>query len=94
MLVMHYCTSPYRKNTHIGMPSSTATAGISLSLSVMEMVENFGLEANIVGINSDGGDNIWVCRESLESKYTNDSVLTTQYPIHHGVTCTYIGRGF
>ena len=56
------------------MPSTTVTDGVSLSLSVMELVENFGLEAKIVGITSDGGGNLRVCRESLESKYTNDSV--------------------
>ena len=57
------------------MPSTTATDGVSLSLSVMELVDNFGLEANIVGIKSDGGGNIWVYREELESKYTYDSVF-------------------
>ena len=46
-----------------------------MSLSVMEVVENFGLEEKIVGITSDGGGNIWVCREAIESKYTNDSVF-------------------
>ena len=58
----------------------------------MEVVDNFGLEANIVGITSDGGGNLRVCREALESNYTNDSVLRTQAPIHHGVPCTYISR--
>ena len=80
---------------HTGMPSTTATDGFSLSSSVMELVENFGLEANIVGIKSDGGGNIRVCREALESKYTNEYVFFfTQAPIHHRVPCTYIGRGF
>ena len=68
--------SSVEKNTHIGMPSTTDTYGVSLSLSVMDVVENFGLEAKIVGIKSDGGGNICVCRETLESKYTNDSVST------------------
>ena len=54
------------KNTHIGIPSTTATDVVSLSLSVMEVVENFGLGANIVGITSDGGGNIRVCREALD----------------------------
>ena len=63
------------KNTHIGMPSTTATDGVSLSFSVMEVVENFGLEAKIVGTTSDGGGNLQVCREALVSKYTNDSVF-------------------
>ena len=67
-LMLHYCTGPERSNTHIGMLSITATDGISLYLSYMEVVENFGLEANIVLITSDGGGNIWVCREALESK--------------------------
>ena len=74
-LTAHYCTGQERKNTHIGMPSTTATDGVSLSLSVMEVVENFGLEAKIVGITSDGGGNLRVCREALESKYTNDSLF-------------------
>ena len=76
------------------MPSTTATDGVSLSLSVVEVVENFGLEAKTVGIMSDVGGNIWVCREALELKYNNDSVSPpTQAPIHHVVSCTYIGRG-
>ena len=75
------------------MPYTTATDGVSLYLSIMEVVENFGLEANIVEITSDGGVILWVCREAMESKYTNDYV----YPppkalIHHGLPCTYIGR--
>ena len=47
----------------------------------MEVAENFGLEANIVGIKSYGGGNICVCREALESKYTNDSVLPPPNPL-------------
>ena len=62
------------------MPSTTATDGVSLSLSVMEVVENFGLEAKIVGITSDGGGNLRVCREAMESKYTNDSIFTHPSP--------------
>ena len=54
------------------MPSTTATDDVSLSLSIMEVVENFGSEEKIVGIMSDGGGNLRVCREALESKYTND----------------------
>ena len=38
-LKAHYCTGRY----HIGVPSTTTTDGVSLSLSVMEVVENFGL---------------------------------------------------
>ena len=53
------------KNTHIGMPSTTANYGVYLSLSIMEVVENFGLESNIVGITSDGGGNLWVCSEAM-----------------------------
>ena len=71
----HYCIGQERKNNHIGMPSTTDTDGVSLSLSVMNMVENFGLEEKIVGITSDGGGNIRVCREALESNYTNESVI-------------------
>ena len=56
----HNCTVPDRNNTHIGMPSTTATDGLSLSKSVMEVVDNFVLEINIVGITSDGGGSIWV----------------------------------
>ena len=59
----------------------------------MEAEENFGLKANIVGIISDGGGNIRVYREALDSIYSNESILTIQEPLHHGVTCEYIGRG-
>ena len=58
LLTAHYCTGPDIKNTHIGMPCTTDTDGVSLALSVMEVVDNFGLEANIFGIMSDGGGNL------------------------------------
>ena len=75
LLTSQYCTGPDRNNTHIGMLSITATDSVSLSLLVIEVVENSGLKENIVGINSDGGGNLWVFREALESKYTIDSVF-------------------
>ena len=77
------------------MTSITDTDGVSIYLSVMEVVENFGLGAKIVGIKSDGGENIRVCRLALESKYTNDSVLPHPSPYspcsalniyYHGLT--------
>ena len=92
-LTAHSCTDPERKNTKIGMPCTTSTDGVSLSLSTMEVVEKLSLEKKIEGITSGGGGNIPVCREALESKYTNDSVFHHQSPIHHGVPCTCIGRG-
>ena len=63
------------------MPSITATDSVSLYLSVMEMVEIFGLEENIVEITSDGGGNLRVCREALELKYTNDYVSPPHKPL-------------
>ena len=48
------------------MLSTTDTGGVSMYLSVMEVVENFSLEAKIVGVTSDGDGNLWVCREALE----------------------------
>ena len=63
------------KNIHIGMLSTTATDGVLMFFYVMEVVENFGLEENIVRITIYGGGNLMVCREALESKYTNDSVF-------------------
>ena len=80
-LTTHYCIVQDRKNTHIGMPSTTAPDGVSLSLSVMEVVNNFGLEAKIVGITIDGSGNLWVCREAPESKYTNGSVFSPPNPL-------------
>ena len=79
-LAEHYFTVPERNNTHIWMPSTTATDGVSLYLSVMEVVENFCLEENILGVTSGGGGNLQVCREALDSKYTNDSVFFHPIP--------------
>ena len=58
------------------MPSTTATSGLYLSFSIMEVVNNLGLESKILGVTSDAGSNLWVYREALESKYTNDSVFS------------------
>ena len=77
LLTAHYCTGPQRKKPHIGIPSITDTDGVYLYLSVMEVVDNSTLEAKIVGITSDDGSNLWVCREALKSKYTNE------YVFHH-----------
>ena len=65
-LMAHYFTGRERKNTCIGMLSTTATDGVSLSLSVMQVVDNFVFEAKIVGIKIDGGGNLRFCREALE----------------------------
>ena len=80
-LTTHYCTGPEINNTHFGMPSTTATDGVSLYLSVIEVVVNFGLEAKIVRITSNGGGNLRVCREALESKYTYDPVFSPPKPL-------------
>ena len=63
------------------MPSTTATDGVSLSLYVMEVVDEFSLESNIVGITNYGGINLWVCREALDSKYTNEYVFPPPKPL-------------
>ena len=63
------------------MLSTTVTSSASLSKSIAEVVENFGLEAKIVGITSDGGENLQVCREALESKYNKDSVFSPHKPL-------------
>ena len=63
LLTTHYFTGLERNNTNIGIIYTNATDVVSLSLSVIEVVENFGLEAKIVGTTSDGGGNIWICRE-------------------------------
>ena len=75
------------------MLSTTATDGVSLSLSVMEVMDNFGLESKIVGITSDGGGNIQVCREALESKYTNDSVFSPPKPLFTMERLAHILKG-
>ena len=62
------------------MPSTTAPDGVYLYKYVMEVVENLGLEEKIVAINSDGSGNIWVYREALESKYSNESVFNHPTP--------------
>ena len=59
----------------------------------MEVVENFGLEAKIVGITSDGGGNIWVFREELESKYTNESVFPPSKPLFTMERLTHVLTG-
>ena len=63
------------------MLSTTATDSVSLYLSVMEVVDNFGWEAKILGITIDGGGTLWVFREALESKYTNYSVSPPPKPL-------------
>ena len=79
-LMANYFTVPDRNNSHIVMPYITDTDDVSLSKYVMEVVDNFGLEENIVGIISDDGGNIQVCREVMESKYSNDSVFHQPIP--------------
>ena len=65
-LTAHYCTGPNINTTHIEMPSTIGTDGVSLYKYVAGVVENFGSEANIVGITSASGVNAWVCREAME----------------------------
>ena len=76
------------------MPSTTDTDGVSLYLSVMEVVENFGLEENIVGITSDDCGNIRVCREALESKSTNNYVPPPPNPLFTMECLAHILAGY
>ena len=66
LLTAHYCKSININNTHIEIPSTPATDGVSLYKSIIEVVENFVLEENIVVITFDVGKNIRVCREAME----------------------------
>ena len=59
----------------------------------MEMVENFGLESNILGINSDGGGNTRVFRETLESKYSNEYVFPPPNPLFNMERLEHILEG-
>ena len=93
LLTAHYCTGPERKKTHIGMPSTTAIDGVSLYFYVMEVVDNSNLEAKIVGITSDDGGNLWVCREALKSKYTNDFVFHHSSPYSPWITLRIYWKG-
>ena len=89
-MTTHYYTSTNRNNTHIGMLSTTASDYFSVSKYVAEVVENLGLEAKIVGDMSGCGGNLRVCRETLESKYSNNSVF--HHPIPSSTWIAYIGR--
>ena len=66
---------------YIGSGGKHSNDGVYLYLSVMDVVDNSNLEAKIVGIISDDGGNVWVCREALKSKYTNDSVFPPLNPL-------------
>ena len=79
--MVHYCTSTDINTTHIGMPYTTGADDFFLSKSVADVVDNFGLEADILGITSDGGGNLRFCREALEFKYSNDSVFHHKDPL-------------
>ena len=94
LLTAHYCTGPERKKTHIGMPSTTSIDGVSLYLSVMEVVDNSTLEAKIVGTTSDDGGNIWCCREALKSNTPMTLFSTIKAPYNICARQSMVNRGF
>ena len=49
--------------------------------------------ANIVGITSDGGGNLRVCREALESKYTNNYIPPPTKPLFTMECLAYVLTG-
>ena len=77
-LMANYFTVPDRNNSHIVMPYITDTDDVSLSKYVMEVVDNFGLEENIVGIISDDGDNIHVYGRHWSQNTAMTPFSTTQ----------------
>ena len=82
-LMAHSCTVPDRNNSHIGMVYTTNTDDVSLSKSVMEVMDNFVLEESIVWIISDDDGNIQV----YERHWIQNTVMTpffiTQAHLHH-----------
>ena len=71
----HYKLEYVRKNSHIGMPTTSSTEGESLAFTVSNVTNQFILRLKLVGITSDEVTYMSVCKAILESNFDNTGVF-------------------
>ena len=74
-MTAHYTSDHVREHAHIGIPITTSTDGESLAVTVGNVINQFNLGPKLVGITSDGGNNLAICKAILESAFVNAGVF-------------------
>ena len=63
------------------MPITTSTGGDILAALVCDVINRFNLGSKLVGITSDGGTSLAICKAVLESNFNNMEVFDLEKPI-------------
>ena len=71
----HYTRENVREYAHIGISITTSTDGESLTVPVSNVINQFSLGSNIVGIPSDGRTNLARFKAILENNLDNKGVF-------------------
>ena len=77
----NYTCEHVRENAHIGIPITTSTDVESLAVPVGNVINQFNLGSKLVGITSDGGTNLVICKPILKSTFDNMGVFDLENPI-------------
>ena len=80
-MTAHYTREHFKEYAHIGMPITTSTDGKSLEVTLDNVTNQFNLGSKLVGITSDGGTNLAICKAILESTSDNTGVFDLVNPM-------------
>ena len=74
-MTAHYTREHVREHAPIGITIIKSTDGESLAVQVSNVINQFSLGSELVGITSDGGTNLTIWKSILESKFDNTGVF-------------------
>ena len=77
----HFAREQSREYANIGMTITTSTDGESLAVPVRTFINQLILGKKLVGITSDDGINLEICKEILESNFDNPGLFDLGKPM-------------
>ena len=80
-MMVHYTYEHVRDHAPIRIPITTSTDGETLTVTVINVINQFSLGYKILGITSDGGTNLARCKAVLESTFDNMGFFDLGKPI-------------
>ena len=77
----HYTRDHVRKHSHIWIPITTSTNGESLSITVLNVINQFILGSKLIDVTIDDGTNLERFKSILESNFDNTGVFDLGNPM-------------
>ena len=81
LMTEHYTRDHAGEHAHTGMPITTSTNGESISVTVLNVINNFSLGSKLIDVTIDDGTNLERFKAILESNFDNTGVFDLGNPM-------------